>query len=228
MNAEEFVRRVRECAPKINDLKELGYTDDSAKAEQKCFACDKISDDGALENPLLDLIKRYDCSSLEIGLISFSPECYDYLDIDQSAYIPVAVMESDPVVVDKISGKILILDHGNLNFVMSTLADSGEKFLDSLIRMAEIKLPHKGPFDKLSELEKTNNNDFILKYAQGCARIAGISLDANIYEILLGYESKPHETDSTGGLRKFWSRIRSRIRRFVRVRPKAPIKIGGE
>jgi len=146
------------------------------------------------ENPLLDLINRYDTSTLEIGFIMLNPANMEHIDtaiLDKASRILVGEIEADPLVILSTTGEVQNLDHADLNYVIGTYAISGDCFLDALILLASYQPPYESipPTVELTEVQKVENNIAAHKHAIECAQAAGIDPSCcNLYEELIGLD----------------------------------------
>ena len=73
---------------------------------------------------------------------------------------------------------------------MAQCAASGEQFLEALLLLANFEPPYLDLRGDLPEAQTKENNEAAGKRAIECSSIAGISTHPNIYETLLGYDSR--------------------------------------
>ena len=174
MDADTFAARLLACAPSI----ENGLSSDdlhTAQAFVAEFVCKKRPgmDKPSHDNPLIDLVQRYDMSSVRIGLVSFRST------IDEiSGKLWFAKAEADPLVIDPESSRIQLLDHAALPYVICECASSGAQFLDALLAGIEAR-PDTEPFD--------GESPEVPSVSLQCARIAGSEDYWPFYRDILGW-----------------------------------------
>lgn len=132
MLADVFVRELWRCAPTIDQLRAVGLDEVQARRfreKNRCLL--RTSDDSAdNEHPLQDLLKRYDSSSVEIGMLRLTslkefPE-----------YSVIGKAEADLLVIEHRSGEIQVRDHHDPVRIIWRGAASEDAFLDALLSLA--------------------------------------------------------------------------------------------
>lgn len=193
MGASEFVSRlvklVHSSEYYINKGLSIEEANEMVEDEKKSLLLrPKSPESPEIEDPIEDLICRYDTSELEIGMI--------YLGKKTSAcHIPsdkvlVGSIEADPLVINKKNGEIELLDHAQPDCVMAKCAASGGQFLEALLLLASFEPEYTDFYGDLPETQAKENNEAARKKAMECAKVAGVSTKSSIYEMLLGYDSR--------------------------------------
>ena len=139
-----------------------------------------------IEDPIESLILNYDTSKLEIGMVRLGEPTF-VCDIP-SGKVPIGVIESDPLVINKQNGEVELLDHSKPDFVMAKCAISSEKFMEALLLLASFVPPYIDLYGDLPKDKAEKNNSAAYDIASKCALAAEISDEKNIYEMLLGSE----------------------------------------
>ena len=78
---------------------------------------------------------------------------------------------------------------------MAQCANSGSAFLDAVILVAGFTPPYED-VQGLTESEIRANNSAARALSVECARVAGIKGEPNIYETLLGYDSRIGDSET--------------------------------
>lgn len=134
MNAAEFVITLERLAPSRDDLNRCGYSDSEADEFLKCFRCGSRSSEqsiAAFDDAMLDLICRWDMSSVEIGSLTFLPEAKE--SSKSSDYLVVGRLETDLLAFDKKSYRWVLLDGDDETRILCEAAESGESLLLGLL-----------------------------------------------------------------------------------------------
>lgn len=80
------------------------------------------------KNPIIDLVLRYDLSSIDFGLVTFRSEIQD---LDGKLWFGEAA--GDLLAIDRETLRVQLLDHGAPEYVMCDCAITAERFLDAMI-----------------------------------------------------------------------------------------------
>lgn len=123
------------------------------------------------ENPILSLIQKYDCSQLEIGLITFKSAIQE----DRNYYY-VGNHEADELALNKKSGEIELREYGT-DYTISYCSKNGAMFLDALLIFANSVA--KNPF---------NQEENACEIALLCSNMAGGNKYYDYYKLLTGCE----------------------------------------
>jgi hypothetical protein len=119
------------------------------------------------ENPLLDLLSRYDCSHIEIGMNQLIAHPLEYA----MAWI-VGKNEADSIILDKDTGEVRVTEHNPdgytpEDFVLSRCAKTGDMFLDAMVLVADY-------LQRLAAEDPDRSDEPVWhRYAHDCARAAG-------------------------------------------------------
>jgi hypothetical protein len=176
MTAAEFVKRLAECAPSIEDLAREGYPPTIvSEFHDIFFAGPKPRRTESMEDPLLELVTNYDVSSLTIGMVKFRPAEFD----PQLGWI-VGKDEADPIVIDRATGEVQLRELGKEWFVIAPCATDSSHFLDAMAAVA--------CFMSRNMLDSTLDDDNEEKHrlADLCAQLAGAPKYLSFYENALG------------------------------------------
>lgn len=134
MKANEFVLRLRELAPAKPVLLGCDYGDDEADEFIESFACRSRSEPLALEpegDSMLELLKEWDVSHVEIGPISFHSEPERFEN-----HLEIGTVEGDRLVFRPDTKDYVLLDAQNLQHVMCKTASNGDSLLNGLFEVA--------------------------------------------------------------------------------------------
>lgn len=125
------------------------------------------------DNPVLDLVLRYDMSTVRMGLVSFRNTIETI-----SGKLWFGKAEADRLVVDPGSSRIQLLDHAAPSYVICDCASSGAQFLDALIAGIEPG-PENDPFEE--------DSPELPPVAIQCARAAGGEEFLSFYRDILAW-----------------------------------------
>jgi hypothetical protein len=188
MNADEFVEKLAKIAPSIDYLISCGYETIADEIRNGYFLtkrCRTII--ATYQDPLIDLICKYDTSKFKIGMLTLGMMKHDFPAPPDK--IHVGAIEADILAINPNTSIVELLDHAQPDFVIAKCAASGGCFLDAILFLASFKLPYPN-FRNLSQTQRIENNQAIADCALQCAKAAGITAQANIYEELLGYDPR--------------------------------------
>lgn len=151
MKAEKFVNELNIAMPTYDELESYGLDEDEIEDIQASF---KASPHGNCEavvdgtGEIGRLIRCFDCSTLEIGLIHFDNELSS-----QPTGLRFGLCEADPLLVNP-DGAIVIHDHSALNDELFRCSSSPDKFLDALavfLQVQSAKSEWKGRAEEAAE-----------------------------------------------------------------------------
>lgn len=175
MDANSFVKSLKEISPKIEELNSLSLSDEYTEKFLASFECDKKSNEESYTDPIIALVNNFHVTNIEIGLVTFLEELKE-----DKTYIYIGKLELDFIAICKITNEIVVLDHISMN-ILWYCAENSSLFLDALIECASF---FKTRFfdDSLWE-----SSDSILKYSINISNVAGGEKYGSFYKMLLGY-----------------------------------------
>jgi hypothetical protein len=179
MTADSFVSRLVRIANSLDILRQYGYPDDEIEEMRTSYSPPERPGVPQHIDPVIDLLARYDCSRVEIGMIRLAPQ-----PIEQDWAWAIGKDEADPLVLDKRSGEIKLMElrAGGIAqnaHVISIYARTSGMFLDALALTAETLLRQiSGEFRAETEACRQG--------AELCADAAGGDEYMTPYLILLG------------------------------------------
>ena len=180
MTAKEFTQKLFRLTPSIEDFLNLGYKHEIAEQlmlEYKCIAKESKLDEINIADELLLLVQNYDCSKVQIGIVSFFKEIYILDD-----YIVLGEVEGDILALRKETLEIHVLDNENPQWIIWTCASSGKHFLDAMICAAEF-------FSiRIKNTHVAKNREYTRENVNKCASKAGGDAYQNFYSVLLGLD----------------------------------------
>ena len=182
MNADTFVIKLAECAIPIEKWIEDGATEDLAvELYESYFFKPKSPSSERNEDPILDLIARYDTSKFNCRDIQFDTSYLKYIGIQKTlgrelkrtGKIAIGNEESDYLVLNPKNSNIELLDHAKPDFVIAVCAINSSRFLDALFHLVMFELPYSPFVNELNKHQLSVNNDARHKRARECAELAG-------------------------------------------------------
>ncbi len=173
MRSEDFVLKVKELKP--NESLLLTYSSEFVNETLKQFDIKKRDTVVEYGNELLDLLRGYDISNLVIGGIQFKEEV-----LEDEFYFYLGNDEADVIVLNKESGKVLILDHEDMTRVLCECAKDGSSYLDAIVEAKKFFL--SCAFDEEFSCEQEDKCSMAFK----CASLAGGKEYMTYFKGLLG------------------------------------------
>jgi len=174
MDAQKFAKELIQLAPPAEKLAEKGISPESIERAQKSYLCIEKKGLDRQDDPVLDLITRYDLSSVEIGMVRFTDT-----PIVQDGSMCIGEFEVDPILMDITSGEIYVVDLAARNHIMWWCAKNGESFLDALI-IAERHLSRCG-----YDYTFAGDQAAAFEVASNCAEAAGGRKYLDFYKVLV-------------------------------------------
>lgn len=167
MNANEFASSLFEIMPSIDDLRKKGFESDGMISRYRSwYVCLPREFPVSYDNPVLDLIGRFDVSRVEVAGFSFDGDTKTIDDLCIFGHF-----ETDPIALDLNSGEVLRFYYYDMSLVEHCAVDGGH-FLDALLEVARFKV---GLFDEKN----------IPKYLERVVASAGGLRYQSFYEELL-------------------------------------------
>lgn len=179
MTSSEFAQKLEKLTPSKESFLKLGYSSDMVNkrlSEYKCIGKEYIPQ-SYLNDDLLRLLTSYDCSAIQIGVVSFAKKIQE----EENFYI-LGDVEADILALSKITLEVQVLDHENIDWVIWTCAANGGYFLDAMLCAAEF-------FSiRIKNTELANDINFTYENVLKCATKAGGEKYIDFYKMLLGYD----------------------------------------
>jgi hypothetical protein len=177
MEPNTFVNRLACLAPSVEALARIGLSETQANDFRDNYFCQKRQTVVRETNEILALLKGWDLSSVEIGMVRFA---------QQPSEIPGKVLigkvEADPLMLMQTTGEILVEDLHAPGHILWVAARSGSTLLDALIPAAEF-LTKRG----LEEIDVEDTHAARV-VAKRCAMLAGGERYVDFFSMLLGAE----------------------------------------
>ena len=179
MDKDTFVNVLLQLAPSIEELKKHGLTDDFISQFIESYKC--YPKDGSkniyTNDELLMLLQSYDCSKIEIGIVSFLNEI-----IETEDYFEIGGVEQDILAINKITLEVEVLDHEATGHTIWSCASNSMNFLQAILSVADFFS------SKLKAYPAEPDNNVVLKRVQKCTYEAGGEKYIDFYKMLLGYD----------------------------------------
>lgn len=180
MNKERFVSELRELKPSAESFASLGYSPDLIRKRLSGYECKKRPKqifNIQVSCELVDLINSYDCTNVEVGVLSFGSKISETPD-----FVMVGNVEADILAIRKITMEIVVLDHVNFDWIIWACASNGKNFLDALIICVEF-------FSKrINNPQLATNHGYTYETVLICAEKAGGDKYLDFFKLLLGYD----------------------------------------
>lgn len=186
MDADNFVIQLQELTPSLSYLRKYGYVEEVVQELRESYFIKQRYPILEFHNddPLMDLISKYDTSSFEIGILSLDSGNYSLPT--KFHKILIGFVEADMLVFNIKSKEVEVLDYSQHDRIIFKCAASGEQFLNAMLVLAAFELPNSPFKGALTEKQKKENQDAAISCARLCAETAGIPSEEKIYGVLLG------------------------------------------
>jgi len=179
MDLEQFRELLQKSAPNQDQLSSIGLSKKEVQEFLRSFqlvkrdAIFKPSSGGIVEH----FFTTYDPAKIEIGMVTFLSGPATKLN-----YVIIGKVESDPLVIDKSSGLVSVVDLASPSTVLWSCADSFSQFLDALIPAADF-------LGKCIISDDTRDNCALLESViEKCTSLAGGPSYDSFYRMLIGSE----------------------------------------
>ena len=181
MDSETFVRELQRSAPTPEDYRKYKVSEqyiERALQRYRCLPKHQKERKVITSDTILNLLQDYDCSKVEIGIITFARDIMEAAD-----YYKIGNAEVDLLVISKITMQVEVRDYDSPDHVMWPCASNSDNFLEALLLCAEFSaLKIK---DKDASLD--DNDKYALEKVERCTEKAGGKKYINFYKMLLAY-----------------------------------------
>lgn len=174
MKASEFVEALKEINVRNDLLKKQGVSDQSIEDRKSSYLAAYKGGGSVSQYPLVELVENYDCSNLEIGMITFDERIEE-----KGRFIFFGRFEVDDLAVDLITGSVVMLECG-LDHILYDCAQNDSSFLEVILNTA-VFLEKRSVEEGLYENEELN-----IQRAEGFGNIAGGEKYHDFYKMMLG------------------------------------------
>jgi hypothetical protein len=179
MNSSEFVSSLAESAPSPHDLLSAGLSLSEAQEFRRSFIAYEhpLHPRQKSDDPLIELVTKYDLSNVAIGMVSFSA-----LNADRHGST-VGRVEADHLLISCANNEVLVCDIAHSGHILWRCAKDSSAFLSALAVAAQ----HLGrcAWD-VTYAENPANTRAV---ATRCKELAGGSDYASFWMMLLRAES---------------------------------------
>jgi len=177
MEARDFVKQLAEATPSLAELESCGLASENVKAFIESYTCtvrDHPLTEPSGSDSLLELLRNWDLSKVEIGLIRFPG-----FHAEPSGAIHIGCVEADPLILLP-NGEIVVYESGTKDHLLWRVAKSGTAFLDALVIAARfLGRRAVGTID-------IDDHEAARSVALECAAAAGGDRFKDFYTMLLG------------------------------------------
>ena len=180
MDVGTFVKQLAEAAPSSSDMERCGFTGEQADEFNRSFRCMKR--DRPLPGPighdsLLELLRTWDLSMVEIGMVRFPDPPGERL-----GKMCVGCVEADPLVIVSDNGEIVVHEVNTKDHLLWHVAENGAQLLNALV-VAALFLGKRA----IGRIDCDDDEAARLAALQ-CALAAGGERYLDFYKMLIGAE----------------------------------------
>ncbi|WP_156305467.1 hypothetical protein [Sphingobacterium endophyticum] len=174
MKASEFVEALKGINVRTDLLKKQGVSDQAIEDRKRSYLAAYKGGGSVSQYPLVELVENYDCSNLEIGMITFDERIEE-----KGRFIFFGRFEVDDLAVDLITGSVVMLKCG-LDHILYDCAQNDSSFLEAILNTA-VFLEKRSVEEGLYENEELN-----IQRVEGFGNIAGGEKYHDFYKMMLG------------------------------------------
>lgn len=174
MKASEFVEGLKGISVRTDLLKKQGVSDQFIEDRKRSYLATYKGGEIVSQYPIVELVENYDCSNLEIGMVTFDErieETEDYLFFGRA--------NEHDLAIEIITGNVVMVEYG-LNNILFNCAKNDESFLSAILNVA-IFLERRSVEEGLYENVKLN-----IQMAEEFGDIAGGERYYDFYKMMLG------------------------------------------
>lgn len=173
MTTEDFVQKMNALPVMITEAHKKAYPEQQLNKliNQFKFIYKTKSE---FSNNVLRLVAEYDCSNVEIGMITFNKGVEE-----DNVFFYFGQFEADELAFEKKTGE-LVLRESNANHTMGYCAKNGASFLDALYLAAQ----YLSGFSFGEDV--TENQGVVCAKALECGQAAGGEKYVGFYKMMLG------------------------------------------
>jgi hypothetical protein len=180
MELQAFVTALANAAPSLADLRKCGLTAQQASEFRESYVCLKrvrpLSDPAGTDQ-MLELLRGWDLTRVQIGLVRFPNE-----PAECPGGISVGLVDADPLRVLHDGGEVVVHEFGTKSHLLWRVSKNGAMLLEALLVAAQFLA--KTGVDKIS----FNDCNAAMPTALECAIAAGGDRYLDFYRMLLGAE----------------------------------------
>lgn len=174
MKASEFVEALKGINVRTDLLKKQGVSDQFIEDRKRSYLVAYKGGRSVSQYPLVELVENYDCSNLEIGMITFDERIEE-----KGRFIFFGRYEVDDLAVDLITGRVVMLECG-LDHILYDCAQNDSSFLEAILNIA-VFLEKRSVEEGLFKDEELN-----IQMAEEFGNIAGGEKYYDFYKMMLG------------------------------------------
>ena len=178
MNFKLLCDELLSATPSINDLRSLGLSSEEIDEFVASFRIETRKDKvliGEESDVVAHFFSDYDPSKVEVGMVRFLE-----LPILRNAKWQIGQVESDPLIVDRVTGEVYVDDLTSPGLKLWICSDNFEHFLSALIPAAQ----YLGRC--LIDASELDNHDSFNKFLNESVISAGGDRYVAFYKMLLG------------------------------------------
>ncbi|QRY57233.1 hypothetical protein [Sphingobacterium siyangense] len=174
MEAVEFVESLRNIYIDASLLKKQGVSDEYIEHIKRAYIVMPKERTIVSQYSIIELVENYDCSHLEIGMVSFEEKTEEI-----SNFIYFGKAYGHDLAIDTTTGAIVVVESGSENLLFKC-AQNDKSFLSSTFNVA-LFLERRAVEEDLYE-----NVELNIQMAEEFGDIAGGKLYYDFYKMMLG------------------------------------------
>lgn len=179
MEISRFVDKLKSSAPSKEEFSRKGLPADFIDSFIRGYIClirPNVKIEILSTDTLLMLLQQYDCSKVEIGLVSFGAEI-----VEEDDYYQIGMVEQDILSLNKILFSIEVLDYMEPSHVIWRCASNSNNFLEAMLVCAEFFT------SRVLDSSLIGDEAYTLNKVNLCVEKAGGEEYIDFYKMLLGY-----------------------------------------
>lgn len=179
MDSKEFVKQLKSIAPNEQTLYEEGLSKEEVNNLLSSYNLKIIDDNQVVNDPLLDLIYRFNVSNFDIGMVHLKNR-EEVIETDN--FIVFGNFDRDEMAIDKINDEVVVIDYESLSEKLWYCSKNTNSFMEAILLAGKLNN------EKCFNDEIYNNKELISIKAQEIANVAGGAKYLPFYQMILGIE----------------------------------------
>ncbi|WP_298899800.1 hypothetical protein [uncultured Psychroserpens sp.] len=180
MKTTEFVIKLKKLRPDAQILRGFDFDEDFINEYRNSFDILKLKESNDTLDPILSLIREYNVSNVDIGLVRFNNENEV---LENNRYIYIGNFDADYLAIDKYTNEIIVLSCEDPDHVLVKCSKDSFSFLSALYEVARIN-------NELFLGNISSNDKNIKELAESIAKVSGGDEYLDFYLLILGYEGE--------------------------------------
>ncbi|GGH14923.1 hypothetical protein FAZ19_07050 [Sphingobacterium alkalisoli] len=174
MKASEFVEGLKKIKIDAGPLKKRGLSDQFIEDFKRAYYAPPTGSNCVSPHPVVELVENYDCSSLEIGMVTFDEKIEETED-----YLFFGKADEHDLAIDITTGAVVMVESG-FDDILFNCAQNDARFLAAILNIGVFLLR------RVFEAGLSENDELNIQMAEEFGDIAGGEKYYDFYKMMLG------------------------------------------